>query len=633
MKKLGHHATIDRVWVPRNVKVASNVVAEEMKIDMEIPEDIVWSDDFVYSTVRAISARTNMNMDGFMKEELLGFTPDWTDSPVPSRGMEPHNDKFGYRTFIGKNNHIDHANQPEIDHGDDFTNAKHNPRGKILWSWFHDDELDDTPKLGSFPDPVTKLAGSDAWVKLLIANDRKKYPILCRAIEDGIVTKVSMGAEVAGSTCSVCGKFAGAPYQYCEHVRFGRGQPFSAESGSEFVQAGVVRERDPILAFENNKALQFFEESWIMDIQADPTAVIMELIKAEPGTSLRSLASTKTSSKRDYRQMMMDLINFEGEIEADEIEKIAHVLNKESADFNVSFNNVPDLMEEKRKETLDEMSDMDEDEGPKREMDYTQTPDKQEGEFLPDYPFPCSARTSAAEANPSYPLDVTIDVEMCMGCMYNKSDKVGAVDCSFPEVVREGGKDPLPEGFEPAEKDDHEGSGLKNDDGTEITEYPGIDHPPTRLSAFYRLKAMLDVGRGSVRLGADLTERDREFYPGNRDEKDVDTYEHRIAISIPSAQQDGEPIDPEGREWLIDSIRKVMSKEFGGTRIKGQEGDFVEGDVHHKDQKTVIEADLDDYDKGKDFITDLAFAVEDAFNQYAIEYFIDDKAFFTRDVH
>ncbi len=657
MFKKGSALQIENVWVPRNTKTASvSTASEELRIESEMPEDIVFSDDYVYSTVRAISARVNMNMDGFMKEELLGVIPDFIDIPNVDRNLKPHNDKLGYRTFIGKNNHVDHYNQPELASQD----PKHEPRGKILWAWYEEDPLDQEVRLGPSVDPITKMAKNDCWVKLLMANDRRKFPVLCRAIEDGIVTKVSMGAEVMGSTCSVCGQFASAPWEYCNHVRFGRGEPFSAERGSHFVQAGIIRERDPVVAFENNHGLQFFEESWILDIQADPTAVIMDLIKAEPGTAMRHITASKTAGQRDYHQIMKDLINGETSMPDEDIVKIATILRKESANpnVNIEIDNIDEYVKQKREDAQNNGEETDE-WGHSKEFDYNTIPAEQPGEFFPERPFPCSARQSAADANPEYPMDATIDVEVCQGCMYNASDKIGAVDCNFDDVVREGGSDPLPAGFETPGQgqnvNDSRASGIKNEDGAEVEEFPGIQHPPgftdpsrtAKVAAFYRLKAMLDVGTGTWKTAEgddvprgdiernELIKRDmgRPKYPNNKAPEEVDTFEHSIAISVPSTQVNKNPVDPEGRAWVIDSIRKVMSREFGGTRVQNEQGDFIEGNNLHTDDKVVIISGTDDYDRAATFIMDLAYALEDAFNQYAVEFFIDGKQYFTRDVH
>jgi hypothetical protein len=640
MIKKGSVFEVERTWVPRNTKTASlTKAAEELKIESEMPDDLVFSDDYVYSTVRAISARVNMNMDGFMREELLGTIPSWLRDEV--RGDErlgSIDEKFGYRTFIGKNNHVDHYNQPEVDHGDDFLNAKHHPRGKILWAWYEENPMDEDVKLGRGIDPVAKLAGRDCWVKLLIANDRNKFPMLCRAIEDGIVTKVSMGAEVLGSTCSVCGKFAGAPWQYCDHIRFGRGQEFEAEKTSYFVDQDIIKQGSPVVAFENNHGLQFFEESWILDIQADPTAVIMDLIRGEPGTALKSINSSKTAGQRDYKQILLDLINSESEMKESDVEKVASILNKTAdPNVNVNFQNLDNILEK-------DLTPGDE----TTPFNPRIPPHEQPGEHYPDLPFPCSARKEASDANPEYPLDPTIDVKVCKNCVYNRSfDKDGAVDCAFDKVVNPGGSDPLPPGFEAADAapEDPQTSGLKDDNGNDIKEFPGLEHPPrenvndnARLSAFYRLQSMLDIGQGTWKVAETMEVEkneltDRPMYPHNREDDEVDTFEHSIAISIPSNQIDGKPIDPEGRAWVIDSVKKVMSREFGGVDVKGSEGGWMDKDTYHPDDKVIVESATDDLEKGTDFIKDLAFALEDAFSQYAIEFFIDGKRMFTRSVH
>ncbi len=662
MIKKGSAVAIDRVWVPsKGVKTASATkAAEELQIISDMPEDITFSDDYVYSTVRAISARVNMNMDGFTKEELLGIRSPWTPVPTNNAELQPHNDKFGYRTFIGKNNHVDHFNQPEIDHGDPYLNAKHAPRGKILWAWYEEDPLDDEVKLGGFPDPITKLANKDVWIKLLIANKKSEFPVLCRAIEDGIVTKVSMGAEVSGSSCSVCGQFAGAPWQYCDHVRYGRGQPFAASPSSHFVQAGAIRERDPVLAFENNHDLQFFEESWILDIQADPTAVITDLIKGEPGTALRNITSSKTAGKRDYHQILLDLINAESEMNPDDLKKVALLVDKHAATpaVNLNVDNIEELIDKQRLENdqtfVEQNVTFDKNVG---EFDHQRPPHEQPGEHYPKRPFPCSAMDSAGKANPEYPIDPTIDVDVCASCIYNNTDKIGAVDCTFDEVVRPGGYDPLEgKGFEPADTEEsgpeHDkidySSGLINDDGIEINEFPGIKHPPgldfRRRSGIYKLKALFNVGEGRWKLGDYAEENFRKQpegyqYGDNEEQNQKDTFKHTIGISVPSTQQTGKPVDPEGRKWVIESIETVMSREFGGTDTREAKGSFVENDTEegeetkHDDDKVIITSATDDLERGIKFIESLAMGIEDAFNQYAVEYWIDGKRHYTRDVH
>lgn len=423
-------AEIDGIWTPRK-KSSKKEAADQIEIDNDIPDDFVYDPNKVYSSVRAISARVNDNEDGFDKEELLGNITDLQGNIHP-----PHNDKFGYRTFIGKNNHIDHANQPEIDHGDPDTNARHAPRGKILWSWFNEDELTSPVDRKGTEDPVVKAAGSDAWVRLLIENDKREFPLLCDLIENGDINKVSMGCEILNSACSVCGNVAHHQFQYCGHVRpEGRGQVFSALNDSPYVKMGVVEAGDPIVAFEQNRGLQFFEESFILETQADPTAVLLDLVRGEPGMSFKEIEAAKSKI---------------GKVRSFEEKKRA----AEGEGLNLNINGV-DSDQLKNSPYDSNKLDREMEENPyAREMDYTRPPDEQDGVFYPAAPFPCSAWVAADQAAKEQDpeaedLDTLIDVGMCAGCVYNRSDEAGAVDCSFPEVTREGGKDPLMTGYEP----------------------------------------------------------------------------------------------------------------------------------------------------------------------------------------
>lgn len=76
--------------------------------------------------------------------------------------------------------------------------------------------------------------------------DRKANAALCRAIEEGYVTDVSMGTQVDFSTCSVCEKKALTAEDYCEHVKTLKGRSiegrkvFEKNYGLKFIEISVV---------------------------------------------------------------------------------------------------------------------------------------------------------------------------------------------------------------------------------------------------------------------------------------------------------------------------------------------------------------------------------------------------------
>lgn len=78
--------------------------------------------------------------------------------------------------------------------------------------------------------------------------DREANAPLCRAIEEGYVTDVSMGTQVDYSTCSVCEKKALDASSYCDHIKTMKGRMVDGKK-----------------AFEKNYGLKFIEISVVTD--------------------------------------------------------------------------------------------------------------------------------------------------------------------------------------------------------------------------------------------------------------------------------------------------------------------------------------------------------------------------------
>lgn len=601
-------AIVDGVWTPSKTSSLKQA-SDNLPLSEDIPEDFKFDPNKVYSSVRAISARINDNEDGFDREELLGSIVDPSGNQHP-----PHNSKFGYVTFRGKNNHIDHANQPELGDQD----PRHIPRGKILWSWYHENPMNAPVMRRGTEDPVVKAAGTDSWVRLLMENDRRQFPLLCHYIEEGVINKVSMGCEILNSQCSVCGNTAHHAFQYCGHVRpEGRGQVFSAAAESPYVTVGVLEAGDPIVAFEKNHGLQFFEQSWILETQADPTAVLLDQIRGEPGMSFKELeAAKKKAYKLTSYYKNKDAVAKEGE-----------------STINIDGVDVEKLQNEVEENT----------EG--MEMDYERPPHEQGGKFFPAAPFPCSALVTAQEANPDYPMDTTIDVSKCVGCIYNKVDESGAVDCNFPDVVREGGKDPLPTGFEPV-SDQEESSGFKTEEGEEVDLLPNLGRPPhtdEKESSYNPEYPYVEV---TPKFAAEMEQM--EMFPetsstpqsdqqlfDTTEEYDQGTWtpEHSVSVTIPHADSDGNVIDEEFFNRTVKWVREQMAMEFGGTSVQTRDaGDFYDS----KDDKVVSEDDLaiitsntDDLEHASEYTEELARYLQHHMAQSSIEYSIDGKPYYT----
>lgn len=101
--------------------------------------------------------------------------------------------------------------------------------------------------------------------------DRKANGPLCRAIEEGYVTDVSMGTQVDYSTCSICEKKALDASAYCDHVKTMKGRAIEGKK-----------------VFEKNYGLKFIEISVVTD-GACPDCTIREII--DPNDFLHRVAA------------------------------------------------------------------------------------------------------------------------------------------------------------------------------------------------------------------------------------------------------------------------------------------------------------------------------------------------------
>jgi hypothetical protein len=149
--------------------------------------------DALWIRVKAIEAdRENDNGDYFSREEIVK----------------------SYKTFEGCPVFTNHENS-----------KVENAKGKVVKADWVDDE---------------------GAVYCTMFVDRKAAPGLCRAIEEGYITDVSMGTQVDYSTCSVCGNKALTADSYCDHVKTMKGRSiggnkvFEKNYGLKFIEISVV---------------------------------------------------------------------------------------------------------------------------------------------------------------------------------------------------------------------------------------------------------------------------------------------------------------------------------------------------------------------------------------------------------
>lgn len=170
---------------------------------------------YLYTVARAISSRVNANYDGWPVDEI----------------------KQSYKTFIGRPVFVEHNNS-------DPKRA----RGVIKDAIYRE----------------TKLASGiiDASVYCLMEVDAKSFPKLASAIMEGKLNAVSMGADVEGTTCSACGKYASKPKEYCTHIPALKGRTVVVYKQGKRVES---------LVWENCHKPNFFELSYVFD-PADESA-------------------------------------------------------------------------------------------------------------------------------------------------------------------------------------------------------------------------------------------------------------------------------------------------------------------------------------------------------------------------
>ena len=221
-------------------------------------------DGYMYVRLRAISSRVNKNNDGWPSVELAGGPEVFErHSKQSSTGFTVEaadgNKEYGFSTFMGKPNFIDHNNSDPS-----------RSRGVVADS-----------KLRVLPIEKVAASGDDYWtgasldpehappteIELLIEIDAKQFPIYAKAIRNGEIDGFSMGCDVEESKCSHCGHVATNPDEYCSHILMkGAHHDYKTADGKRISRK----------SYENCYKIHFFEISAVFD-PADETALAREV--------------------------------------------------------------------------------------------------------------------------------------------------------------------------------------------------------------------------------------------------------------------------------------------------------------------------------------------------------------------
>jgi hypothetical protein len=280
---------LDIKSAPERVKTASLKTLSDF-------HDYRTEDGFLYVRLRAISSRTNKNHDGWPTIELAGGKDVW-DKHIAQRTAgegftieATERQEYGFPTFLGKPNFIDH-------HNSDPKRA----RGAVVDAKFHvlDSKTSATDDYWGSED-VDPEHSPASEIELLVEVDAKTFPKYAKALVDGEIDGFSMGCDVDYSKCSHCGNEATNPDEYCSHVVM-KGAEHTYESGRKIGKTGR--------SYENCYGIKFFEISGVFD-PADETATAREVrasVLAETGQPDEP-QSFKTKAPEDVDTMRQEKI-------------------------------------------------------------------------------------------------------------------------------------------------------------------------------------------------------------------------------------------------------------------------------------------------------------------------------------
>lgn len=154
-----------------------------------------------------------------------------------------------YPTFIGAHSFVEHVQIEELS------------KGRIL-------------------DAVARDVGESVYIDILIAND-KKHETLIRDIESKKLSTLSMGCSIDGSTCTKCGHWAADETEFCDHIKYEKGNTFYGEDGQKYRVAELCGDE----SLDPTGGVTFIEASWV-EVPAFTGAVARNVIsvdaKADP---------------------------------------------------------------------------------------------------------------------------------------------------------------------------------------------------------------------------------------------------------------------------------------------------------------------------------------------------------------
>jgi hypothetical protein len=146
-----------------------------------------------------------------------------------------------YKTFIGGHNFLEHVQIEDLS------------KGRIL-------------------DAVARDIGDSIYTDILIATSRKHLELI-KDIESGKLATLSMGCSIDGSTCTKCGHWAADETEFCDHIKYMKGNTFFDERGVKHRIAELCGDE----SLDPTGGVQFIEASWV-EVPAFKGAVARNII-------------------------------------------------------------------------------------------------------------------------------------------------------------------------------------------------------------------------------------------------------------------------------------------------------------------------------------------------------------------
>jgi hypothetical protein len=174
-----------------------------------------------------------------------------------------------YKTFIGAHSFVEHVQIEDLS------------KGRII-------------------DAVARDVGDSVYVDILVANDRK-HTDLIEQIESGQLSTLSMGCSIDGSTCTKCGHWAADETEFCDHIRYQKGNTFFDENG----QRHRIAELCGDVSLDPTGGVTFIEASWVA-VPAFTGAVARNIVSVDTGTSKGKKAARKIKRALDAPTRSVD---------------------------------------------------------------------------------------------------------------------------------------------------------------------------------------------------------------------------------------------------------------------------------------------------------------------------------------